>query len=44
MASRMSADLQRSLLETEGVVFLTDGRINMDECCWFDIENSLPPL
>ena len=28
------ADIQRSLLESEGVSFLPDGRVNMERCCW----------
>jgi len=34
IASRMSADLQRAMLEAEGVIFLEDGRINMALYCW----------
>lgn len=36
IASRVSADIQRTLLEVEGVVFLADGRVNMDKCAWVD--------
>lgn len=28
------ADMRRALLETEGVVFLPDGRVDMDLCRW----------
>lgn len=28
-------DVQRRLLEEEGVVFLSDGRVDMDKCAWF---------
>ncbi|HWR07289.1 MGMT family protein [Sporomusa sp.] len=27
-------DVQRQLLEAEGVVFTADGRVDMDKCCW----------
>ena len=27
------SDLRRALLEEEGVVFLTDGRVDMEKCC-----------
>lgn len=27
-------DVQRQLLEAEGVEFTTDGRVAMDKCCW----------
>ncbi len=29
------ADIQRQLLENEGVVFLCDGRVDMERCAWF---------
>lgn len=28
-------EVQRRLLEEEGVVFLSDGRVDMDKCGWF---------
>jgi len=27
------ADMRKAMLESEGVLFLPDGRVNMDECC-----------
>ena len=27
-------DMQRELLENEGVVFLADGRVDMEKCLW----------
>ncbi|MDF2569997.1 MAG: atl [Sporomusa sp.] len=27
-------DVQRQLLEAEGVEFTADGRVDMDKCCW----------
>jgi len=38
IASRMNADMQRAMLEAEGVAFLADGRINMNICSWFEKE------
>ena len=28
------ADMRRAILEGEGVAFLSDGRVDMDLCCW----------
>ena len=28
------SELQRGLLETEGVLFLPDGRVDMEKCLW----------
>lgn len=28
-------DIQRRLLEEEGVKFLSDGRVDMDKCAWY---------
>lgn len=30
----MYADIRKALLESEGVTFLTDGRIDMESCHW----------
>ncbi|MEW6721097.1 MAG: MGMT family protein [Thermodesulfobacteriota bacterium] len=30
----MYADIRKALLEAEGVVFLTDGRVDMESCHW----------
>ena len=27
-------NIQRNLLENEGVIFLPDGRVDMNQCCW----------
>lgn len=27
-------DVQRQLLEAEGVIFTADGRVDMEKCCW----------
>jgi methylated-DNA-protein-cysteine methyltransferase related protein len=29
-----SQDMQRQLLEDEGVIFTADGRVDMVKCCW----------
>jgi len=36
LAKGVNAVLQRAILETEGVVFLSNGRIDMDLCCWLE--------
>jgi methylated-DNA-protein-cysteine methyltransferase-like protein len=35
IADGIYADMRRAILETEGVIFLADGRVNMDLCRWF---------
>ena len=35
-------DVQRRLLEEEGVVFLSDGRVDMDKCAWFGDRDDAP--
>lgn len=27
-------DIQRQMLLSEGVMFLSDGKVDMDKCCW----------
>lgn len=34
IASGIYADMRRAILETEGVAFLPDGRVDMDLCSW----------
>jgi methylated-DNA-protein-cysteine methyltransferase related protein len=29
------AEVQRAMLENEGVIFLPDGRVDMEKCAWF---------
>jgi methylated-DNA-protein-cysteine methyltransferase-like protein len=28
------AEIRRALLQSEGLLFLSDGRVNMESCCW----------
>jgi methylated-DNA-protein-cysteine methyltransferase-like protein len=35
IAGGICADMRRAILETEGVVFLPDGRVDMNLCGWF---------
>lgn len=35
IAGGIHADMRRAILETEGVAFLPDGRVNVDLCRWF---------
>ncbi len=35
IAGGIYADMRRATLETEGVIFLPDGRVDMNLCRWF---------
>jgi len=35
----MYAEIRKALLESEGVAFLPDGRVDMEQCCVKDIES-----
>ncbi len=34
-------DVQRQLLEAEGVIFTVDGRVDMGKCCWNSQESQV---
>ena len=34
IAGGVFADMRRAILESEGVSFLSDGRVDMKACCW----------
>lgn len=39
IAGGVHAQIRQSILEAEGVIFLSDGRVDMSKCCWRTMEN-----
>ena len=43
IAGGQFADIRKGMLESEGVIFLPDGRVDMKKCCAVELAISLQP-